>query len=78
MQQIRQLAMIQESLNIPSQELTMNILPELSDGFTMLLDALVKSSFVIGKISISRKIHAKFHKKNDKLFFSPVKCLSLD
>ena len=49
MQQIRQLAMIQESLNIPSQELTMNILPELSDGFTMLLDALVKSSFVIGK-----------------------------
>ena len=78
MQQIRQLAMIQESLNIPSQELTMNILPELSDGFTMLLDALVKSSFVIGKISISRKIHAKFHKKNDKLFFPPVKCLSLD
>ena len=59
MQQIRQLAMIQESLNIPSQELTMNILPELSDGFTMLLDALVKSSFVIGKISISRKFHAK-------------------
>ena len=27
MQQIRQLAMIQESLNDPSQELTMNILP---------------------------------------------------
>ena len=71
MQQIRQLAMIQESLNIPSQELTMNILPELSDGFTMLLDALVKSSFVIGKISISRKIHAKFHKKMINYFFSP-------
>ena len=49
MQQIRQLEMIQEQLNIPSQELTMNILPELSDGLTMLLDSLVKSSFVIEK-----------------------------
>ena len=49
MQQIRQLEMIQEQLNIPSQELTVNILPELSDGLTMLLDSLVKSSFVIGK-----------------------------
>ena len=49
MQQIRQLEMIQEQLNIPSQELTVNILPELSDGLTMLLDSLVKSSFVIGE-----------------------------
>ena len=50
MQQIRQLEMIQEQLNIPSQELTVNILPELSDGLTMLLDSLVKSSFVIGNL----------------------------
>ena len=55
MQQIRQLEMIQEQLNIPSQELTVNILPELSDGLTMLLDSLVKSSFVIGKYFLSSK-----------------------
>lgn len=41
-QQIRQLEMIQEGLNIPSQDMTMNILPELSEGLTMLLDSLVK------------------------------------
>jgi hypothetical protein len=41
-QQIRQLEMIQEGLNIPSQDMTLNILPELSDGLTMLLDSLVK------------------------------------
>ena len=41
-QQIRQLEMIQEGLNIPSQEMTMNILPEISDGLTLLLDSLVK------------------------------------
>ena len=41
--------MIQEGLNIPSQETTMNILPELSDGLNVLLDSLVKSSFVIEK-----------------------------
>ena len=41
--------MIQEQMNIPTEELTMNILPELSDGLTMLLDSLVKSSFVIEK-----------------------------
>ncbi len=34
--------MIQEGLNIPTQELTMNILPELSEGLTMLLESLVK------------------------------------
>ncbi|XP_023331191.1 signal transducer and activator of transcription 5B [Eurytemora carolleeae] len=48
-QQIRQLEMIQEGLNIPSQESSMNILPELSDGLNLLLDSLVKSSFVIEK-----------------------------
>jgi len=48
-QQIRQLEMIQEGLNIPSQETSMNILPELSDGLNVLLDSLVKSSFVIEK-----------------------------
>jgi hypothetical protein len=32
-----------------SQEVSMNILPELSDGLNLLLDALVKSSFVIEK-----------------------------
>jgi len=32
-----------------SQEISMNILPELSDGLNLLLDALVKSSFVIEK-----------------------------
>ena len=48
-QQIRQLEMIHEGLNIPSQETSMNILPELSDGLNMLLDSLVKSSFVIEK-----------------------------
>jgi len=48
-QQIRQLEMIQEGLNIPSQESNMNILPELSDGLNLLLDSLVKSSFVIEK-----------------------------
>ena len=48
-QQIRQLEMIQEGLNIPSQEHSMNILPELSDGLNLLLDSLVKSSFVIEK-----------------------------
>jgi hypothetical protein len=41
-QQIRQLEMIQEGLNIPSQDMTLNILPELSEGLTMLLDSLVK------------------------------------
>ena len=41
--------MIQEGLNIPSQETSMNILPELSDGLNVLLDSLVKSSFVIEK-----------------------------
>ena len=41
-QQIRQLEMIQEGLNIPSQDMTLNILPELSDGLTLLLDSLVK------------------------------------
>ena len=41
-QQIRQLEMIQEGLNIPSQEMPMNILPELSDGFSTMLDQLVK------------------------------------
>ena len=48
-QQIRQLEMIQEGLNIPNQESSMNILPELSDGLNVLLDQLVKSSFVIEK-----------------------------
>jgi len=48
-QQIRQLEMIHEGLNIPSQETSMNILPELSDGLNVLLDSLVKSSFVIEK-----------------------------
>ena len=56
MQQIRQLEMIQEQLNIPSQELTVNILPELSDGLTMLLDSLVKSSFVIGEYFLGSNI----------------------
>ena len=41
--------MIQEGLNIPNQESSMNILPELSDGLNVLLDQLVKSSFVIEK-----------------------------
>ena len=41
--------MIQEGLNIPNQETSMNILPELSDGLNLLLDQLVKSSFVIEK-----------------------------
>ena len=41
-QQIRQLEMIQEGLNIPSQDMTMNILPEISDGLALLLDSLVK------------------------------------
>ena len=41
--------MIQEGLNIPNQETSMNILPELSDGLNVLLDQLVKSSFVIEK-----------------------------
>ena len=36
-------------LNIPSQETSMNILPELADGLNVLLDSLVKSSFVIEK-----------------------------
>ena len=36
-------------LYIFSQESTMNILPELSDGLNVLLDQLVKSSFVIEK-----------------------------
>ena len=35
--------MIQEGLNIPNQETSMNILPELSDGLNLLLDQLVKS-----------------------------------
>ena len=48
-QQIRQLEMIHEGLNIPNQETSMNILPELSDGLNVLLDQLVKSSFVIEK-----------------------------
>ena len=48
-QQIRQLEMIHEGLNIPSQETSMNILPELADGLNVLLDSLVKSSFVIEK-----------------------------
>ena len=41
--------MIHEGLNIPNQETIMNILPELSDGLNVLLDQLVKSSFVIEK-----------------------------
>ena len=59
-QQIRQLEMIQEGLNIPNQETSMNILPELSDGLNVLLDQLVKSSFVIEKqppqVSICQRI----------------------
>ena len=62
MQQIRQLEMIQEQLNIPSQELTMNILPELSDGLTMLLDSLVKSpNSVSSPISPSAILYHKYH-----------------
>ncbi len=41
-QQVRQLARVQEGLNIPSQDLAMNILPELSEGLNMLMDTLVK------------------------------------
>ncbi len=41
-QYIRQLKMIHESLNIPSQEGVMNILPELSEGLSALLESLVK------------------------------------
>lgn len=41
-QQIRQLEMIQDGLNIPNQEMTMNILPEIKDGLELLLDSLVK------------------------------------
>ncbi|CAB4065819.1 STAT5B [Lepeophtheirus salmonis] len=48
-QQIRQLEMIQEGLNLPSHDLTMNILPELSEGLALLIDSLVKSSFIIEK-----------------------------
>ncbi len=48
-QQIRSLEMVQEHLNIPSGDMTMNLLPELSDGLTKLLDTLVKCSFVIEK-----------------------------
>jgi hypothetical protein len=36
-------------ISLYSQEISMNILPELSDGLNLLLDALVKSSFVIEK-----------------------------
>ena len=48
-QQIRNLEMIQEHLNLPSGDMTVNLLPELSDGLTKLLDTLVKCSFVIEK-----------------------------
>ncbi len=41
-QEIRQLEMIREGLNIPREDITMNLLPELSDGLAMLLDSLVK------------------------------------
>ena len=37
------------SISVCSQESSMNILPELSDGLNLLLDSLVKSSFVIEK-----------------------------
>ena len=41
--------MIQEGFNTPNQDTSVNILPELSDGLNVLLDQLVKSSFVIEK-----------------------------
>jgi hypothetical protein len=45
-----------------SQEVSMNILPELSDGLNLLLDALVKSSFVIEKQppQVTRKNNQKY------------------
>jgi hypothetical protein len=45
-----------------SQEVSMNILPELSDGLNLLLDALVKSSFVIEKQppQVTRKNKQKY------------------
>ncbi|XP_059091209.1 signal transducer and activator of transcription 5B-like isoform X2 [Tigriopus californicus] len=46
---VRRLEIIQESLNMPSHEVPMVLLPELSEGYTQLLDTLVKSSFVIEK-----------------------------
>eukprot|EP00095_Tigriopus_kingsejongensis_P006372 maker-scaffold42_size484952-snap-gene-3.26 protein:Tk06372 transcript:maker-scaffold42_size484952-snap-gene-3.26-mRNA-1 annotation:"signal transducer and activator of transcription 5b" len=47
--QVRHLEKIQESVNIPAHEIPTSLLPELSEGYTHLLDTLVKSSFVIEK-----------------------------
>ena len=67
-QQIRQLEMIQESLNIPPQEVTINLLPELSEGLSVLLDTLVKrfSNYfsLVGhffNLSLSQKIQLFCH-----------------